>query len=574
MKQIITLFALLICAISITAQVKTQIDPQVTVPERTPELENLYAQAKYLETYGNAASINANRLAIKAAWQSVNTEVSALYKPMETNAFSAIGDNGTTYIATEIKERPEIPANRDWDPDMNIRDGFVDGLDMQVTTDGDIYIAMFENKIDAGGSEDIINVFKSTDNGISFSLWKEETSLTPIRKMELVLLDGVGDEFALIFMRFENNLFQVMQLDFATATSVVTTIATEVLDFGVDRNFPENTENMQCFIVYEKLAGSCQNVFSARSAAGSYGLSWIDEYDLNFCGSQIEFAYGAEGATYLVATSASYDNLYTSANSNFNDPASWESIETVINGLDLEYHNPTIRASRKPYSQDEVLIAASTRYAGTTNRFDLFTLKRENGNPYEGLISYPSNNNNQDLIHPDMYVRKVAGSNEIRRAWVYDVFNNNAYGSIAIDLYVDPLFNTAEYINPNRNTTDQFAISVAETIDNEPCMVYAGAIVQDGFGLYFNRRSEILGVEDISKNEILFYPNPTNDLLNVTSKQTIDQISIYSVLGKKVVQISPQERNIEINLTTLSQGVYVMKLISEGKTSTHKIVKK
>lgn len=74
-------------------------------------------------------------------------------------------------------------------------------------------------------------------------------------------------------------------------------------------------------------------------------------------------------------------------------------------------------------------------------------------------------------------------------------------------------------------------------------------------------------VQDNSIEGLNFYPNPvTNGKLYITSKSNDDkQIAIFDVLGKKVFQILLTSK--ELNIASLSPGIYFIK-IEEGDAST------
>jgi hypothetical protein len=73
--------------------------------------------------------------------------------------------------------------------------------------------------------------------------------------------------------------------------------------------------------------------------------------------------------------------------------------------------------------------------------------------------------------------------------------------------------------------------------------------------------------QDNSIEGLTFYPNPvTNGKLYITSKSNDDkQIAIFDVLGKKVFQILLTSK--ELNISSLSPGIYFIK-IEEGDAST------
>jgi len=80
-----------------------------------------------------------------------------------------------------------------------------------------------------------------------------------------------------------------------------------------------------------------------------------------------------------------------------------------------------------------------------------------------------------------------------------------------------------------------------------------------------------LGVSDMNKIAIQYYPNPVDEALTVSSDRKVNQISVYSVTGQLLQEIN--DTNV-INLSKLSSGIYFVKAVVEGKTETTKIIKK
>lgn len=71
-----------------------------------------------------------------------------------------------------------------------------------------------------------------------------------------------------------------------------------------------------------------------------------------------------------------------------------------------------------------------------------------------------------------------------------------------------------------------------------------------------------------------FYPNPvSNGKIYITSKSSEDkEITIFDVLGKKVLQTILTSR--ELNIGTLSPGVYIIKIKEDDATATRKLIVK
>ncbi|MEE1252762.1 MAG: T9SS type A sorting domain-containing protein, partial [Bacteroidales bacterium] len=73
---------------------------------------------------------------------------------------------------------------------------------------------------------------------------------------------------------------------------------------------------------------------------------------------------------------------------------------------------------------------------------------------------------------------------------------------------------------------------------------------------------------DVEETELSFYPNPTKD--EIRFSQIIDLIEIIEISGKPLMK---DENTNEINISTLYSGIYNIRLHSNGKTITQKLIK-
>lgn len=84
-----------------------------------------------------------------------------------------------------------------------------------------------------------------------------------------------------------------------------------------------------------------------------------------------------------------------------------------------------------------------------------------------------------------------------------------------------------------------------------------------------------LSVKDINlEQSIKMYPNPATSNITISSeKKAIKNITIYTILGKKVL-FKNVENTLKVNLNTnqLSKGIYVVKINSEDKIISKKII--
>ena len=61
--------------------------------------------------------------------------------------------------------------------------------------------------------------------------------------------------------------------------------------------------------------------------------------------------------------------------------------------------------------------------------------------------------------------------------------------------------------------------------------------------------------------------------MTISNTSTIDEVEITSILGQKIMVKIVNDLQTDINVSELSNGVYFVKVTSEGQEKTVKIVK-
>jgi hypothetical protein len=99
---------------------------------------------------------------------------------------------------------------------------------------------------------------------------------------------------------------------------------------------------------------------------------------------------------------------------------------------------------------------------------------------------------------------------------------------------------------------------------------------KDGLSLEVKLSLESLSVDDLKKKEsgIKIYPNPTKNLLNISSEKQLNSIELYSILGQKINTIYNTNGNnkLQLNTSALNNGIYLVKIKTETVTMTKKII--
>ena len=84
----------------------------------------------------------------------------------------------------------------------------------------------------------------------------------------------------------------------------------------------------------------------------------------------------------------------------------------------------------------------------------------------------------------------------------------------------------------------------------------------------------VSAVADVHATPITIYPNPITDKLNFFGSDNIDKVSIHSLTGQLVLEVSSMSNESSVNVKSLKSGVYFVSIdYSTGKKLTEKIIK-
>ncbi|MFY0604143.1 MAG: S8 family serine peptidase [Flavobacteriaceae bacterium] len=80
---------------------------------------------------------------------------------------------------------------------------------------------------------------------------------------------------------------------------------------------------------------------------------------------------------------------------------------------------------------------------------------------------------------------------------------------------------------------------------------------------------------DIGLKDVNIYPNPVSNQLSFTftNNQSEYQIDVYNVIGKKVISYIDLTSN-SIDVSSLSRGIYILKMIHQSEYKTFKLIKR
>jgi hypothetical protein len=86
------------------------------------------------------------------------------------------------------------------------------------------------------------------------------------------------------------------------------------------------------------------------------------------------------------------------------------------------------------------------------------------------------------------------------------------------------------------------------------------------------RITPTLGVSEAAESGIQFYPNPATDVLNITKVSDKATYTIHNTIGQIVSKGNVKDNKVSVD--QLTKGVYIITLNYQGKTLSHKFIKK
>lgn len=131
------------------------------------------------------------------------------------------------------------------------------------------------------------------------------------------------------------------------------------------------------------------------------------------------------------------------------------------------------------------------------------------------------------------------------------------------------------YLYPNA----QYPYELNELDDNSPLDYFNSNGYSQAFGALFSLQGINTPLTNVSINEIndlnnvSIYPKPSSDVINITSKEKIKSIEMYDTKGSQVFIDYPDNKQTQLNIASLANGIYSIRCRTDLKIVTLKIIK-
>jgi len=86
-------------------------------------------------------------------------------------------------------------------------------------------------------------------------------------------------------------------------------------------------------------------------------------------------------------------------------------------------------------------------------------------------------------------------------------------------------------------------------------------------------KNTTMSSDSFTTSKVKLYPNPTSNILNVECVGAIQNIAVYNVLGQEVINKELNSTSTALDVSILNSGIYVVKTVVDGVTSSTKFIK-
>ena len=268
-----------------------------------------------------------------------------------------------------------------------------------------------------------------------------------------------------------------------------------------------------------------------------------------------------------VPTNSHWSPLVGATHKNPNDVLQFNAIAPLTNGIKdiAEIGNSTnfqneVNTLINDGKANQYLEQNFSPFAGNNSNASISNISVSEAFPYITLVSMVAPSPDWFIAVNSELLR--SGNNSVNNGWK-DTYTLDVY---AYDAGTD---DGIDYTSPNSVSSPRTNIT---KIDGFPVNGNKMATIT------FTYNTSTLGVDDLNPLEnVEVFPNPTHGLITINNIQNkaIASIRIYNILGALVkdIRTKPGVSKLNINLSTLSKGMYVLSInTSNGAIKTKKLV--
>lgn len=156
---------------------------------------------------------------------------------------------------------------------------------------------------------------------------------------------------------------------------------------------------------------------------------------------------------------------------------------------------------------------------------------------------------------------------------------SNSTGSDSISVSMDITVPLDAVVGPTRIRITKTYTDEESIAEINPCAIEMDAFgmgIYPGYGqaLDFTVNVEGLGVEIFDTNALSVYPIPAMDILNIKYKSELNAVKIFNLLGQEVYTKNTAVSHLQLDVSRLTTGTYIIKLFTQEGQHNFRFLKK
>lgn len=142
-------------------------------------------------------------------------------------------------------------------------------------------------------------------------------------------------------------------------------------------------------------------------------------------------------------------------------------------------------------------------------------------------------------------------------------------GTITNSTGLDEAAATVKITVPQDARVGKSTLRIVKTLDTTALPCNTALYGQTEYYTLNVKEDTTAAIDDAVKNSIKIYPNPVSNILNISTAETVTNVEVFNALGQSALKGFGNT----LNVSSLSNGVYILKATVNGAVQSFKIVK-